>query len=80
MADLATLQAWLVEAEAARHALATGARVVEVSKDGDRMAYQAGNAGQLDTYAADLRVLIAELQNPLPASLPRRRFIPTAMG
>lgn len=78
MADLETLQTRLAEAQAARHALATGQRVVEVVRDGKRMRFQESNKGDLAGYIDELGAAIAELQQPVIGALPRRRFIPVA--
>lgn len=78
MADLATLKTRLTEAEAAKHDLAMGARVVEVVRDGRRIRYQEANKGDLDTYIDKLLREIDDLEAPASGSLPRRRFIPAA--
>lgn len=79
MADLATLQTRLTDAEAARHALATGQRVVEVMRDGRRVRYQESNRGDLGLYIDELAAAIAGLTAPSTGALPRRRFIPIAL-
>lgn len=63
MADLATLQTRLSEAEAARHALLTGARVQVVARDGRRVEYTSasGSIAQLESYISQLQADIAKL-------------------
>ena len=78
MADVATLKTRLEEAEAARHALATGQRVVDVWRDGRRVRYQESNKADLASYIDDLIAEIAALEAPATGALPRRRFIPAA--
>ena len=78
MADAATLQTRLDEAEQARHALATGQRVVDVWRDGQRVRYQESNKGDLYAYIADLRNELAAATAPATGALPRRRAIPVA--
>lgn len=78
MADVDTLKTRLAEAEAARHALATGQRVVDVWRDGRRVKYQESNKADLAAYIDDLTTRIAGLDAPLTGALPRRRFIPAA--
>ena len=62
-ADLATLQARLVEAEAALHALMTGSRVQAVARDGRRVEYTsaAASVDALKSYIAELEAQITEL-------------------
>lgn len=59
MADLATLQTRLTEAESAYHRLMTGALEVEVEHGDMRMKYQASGKGELAAYIVDLRAQIA---------------------
>ncbi len=61
MADLATLQTRLAEAETAEHSLLTGTRVAVVARDGRRIEYTPGSLPQLQAYIADLRSQIAAL-------------------
>lgn len=61
MADLATLQARLVEAEGAYHKLLTGALEVEIQHGDMRTRYEAGTKGDLVAYIADLKAQIAAL-------------------
>lgn len=62
-ADLATLQARLVEAEAALHALMTGSRVQVVARDGRRLEYtsSAASVDKLTDYITSLESQIAAL-------------------
>ena len=60
MADLATLQARLTEAEAAEHALQTGKRVAVVARDGRRVEY----TGAAQSLAA-LEAYISRLKNDI---------------
>lgn len=59
MADLATLQARLTEAEAAYHRLMTGALEVEVQHGDMRTRYEASTAGSLLAYIEGLKAQIA---------------------
>lgn len=59
MADLATLQTRLTEAESAYHRLMTGALEVEIEHGDMRTKYQASGKGELAAYIADLRAQIA---------------------
>lgn len=63
MADLATLQTRLLEAELAKHKLLTGTQEVEVDFNGIRTKY-ANSVTQLqllDSYIADLKTQITGL-------------------
>ena len=80
MADLATLQSWLTEAEAARHALSTGQRIKEVWRDGRRVIFEGMSAGTLGSYIDGLNAAIAALNADTSGALPRRRFIGTCFG
>lgn len=55
MPDTATLQARLVEAEAAAHDLAIGRQVTSVGTGQDRVTYGPADAAKLAAYIADLR-------------------------
>jgi hypothetical protein len=59
VADLATLQARLTEAEAAYHSLMTGALVAEVQHSDMRQRYTEANKGELAAYIASLKAQIA---------------------
>lgn len=59
MATLAQLQTWLGEAEAARHALATGATTVEIGRDGRKLVYSKTNLSDLNDYVSRLENEIA---------------------
>lgn len=61
MHDLATLQLWLADAIAARHALLTGKRTASVSYDGKSVSYSQLDIGRLEAYIASLRSQIAAL-------------------
>lgn len=77
MADLATLQARLAEAEVAYHKLLTGTGEVEV-QHGDmsvKYAYSSKGAEALATYIADLKTQIAALGGGEPQQLRRRGFV-----
>jgi hypothetical protein len=69
MADLATLQTWLTEAETARHQLVTGSKHVSLSfsggaGDNKSVAYATfrNQLDKLDAYIASLRAQIAALE------------------
>ncbi len=67
MADLATLEARLTEAEDALHQLMTGARVVEVRRDdGTSARWSEAQAGELRRYIAYLRREIARAKGVRP--------------
>lgn len=70
MSDLATLQARLVEAEAALHALLTGSMEASIDYDGRQVAFTMANADRLDAYVARLKSQIAALDPT--AARPRR--------
>lgn len=81
MADLTTLQAWLTEAEAARHALATGASVVEIWRDGRRIVYTKANLPDLQKYIDSLKADIATAQDAANGTtVMRRRSIGVIFG
>jgi hypothetical protein len=65
MATTETLQAWLSQAETARHSLAIGSLVEELSSpDGTRVRYAASDIGKLDQYIASLRQQVAAATQP----------------
>jgi hypothetical protein len=59
VADLATLQARLDQAQAAYHSLMTGALAVEVQHSDMRQRYSEANKGELAAYIASLKAQIA---------------------
>lgn len=73
MADLATLQTRLDEAESALHLLATGSQEVEVRHGDIGAKYTQANMGSLRAYIADLRAQIAAAGGTLTGL--RRRAI-----
>lgn len=76
MADLATLQGWLTEAESARHQLSLGQSVVEVSRSGRRIAYTEASLPSLNSYIADLEAQIRRKEDEANGTtLSRRRSI-----
>lgn len=71
MADLATIQARLAEAEAALHRINTGSMVEEItSPSGDKIRYTAASAKNLEAYVTSLAAQAATLQ---PSSTTRSR-------
>ena len=65
MADQATLQQWLSEAETARHALATGAREQTISSSsGKSLTFFATDLTKLDSYIASLRRQLGQRGRP----------------
>ena len=58
-----TLAAMLVEAKSARHKLATGATVVDVMRDGRKIAYSKTTIQELDAYIRQLEREIAIADN-----------------
>ncbi len=71
MADLATLQTRLSEAETAYHKLVTGKQAVEVQHGDMRQKYTQAEAGLLASYISDLRAQVAALGGSLTGE--RRR-------
>jgi hypothetical protein len=62
LADLATLQGWLLEAETARHKLVTGSLRVTVRYNGENeVTFAKTDMASLDAYIASLRSKIAAL-------------------
>jgi len=61
MADLATLQTWLTEAESAYHRILTGSQEEQVEHGDMRLTYTRANAGQLLQYIGSLRSQIVQL-------------------
>ena len=59
MADLATLQTRLSEAETAYHALMTGAKKASVGLGDMQVTYARADAGRLASYIAQLKTEIA---------------------
>lgn len=55
MADTATLQAWLAEAEAAYHQLMTGTRQVRVKYEGREVEFTQASAINLAAHIASLK-------------------------
>lgn len=79
MADLATLNARLTEAEDAKHQLALGQSVVKVMRDGRQIEYGKSDAGTLGNYIRDMQKQIADLEaDAAGESRPRRRAISVA--
>jgi hypothetical protein len=65
MADTATIQARLSEAETALHSLMNGSRVEEIQAlDGSRVRYAAADLEALRSYIAWLREELGAAQNP----------------
>ena len=62
MAQLATLQKRLTEAEAAYHALMLGDRIVSISIEGRGQSYTPADMGKLETYITCLKDRIARLR------------------
>lgn len=61
MADLATLQLWLLEARTALHKLNTGKLEASVSYDGKSVSYSQADRSKLEAYIARLEDQIAAL-------------------
>ncbi|HEX5183596.1 MAG TPA: gpW family head-tail joining protein [Allosphingosinicella sp.] len=72
MADLATLQTYLANAEAARDTIATSGRVELVERNGRRMSLTKANLPWLDGYILQLQRDIETAEN-CAAGRPRRR-------
>lgn len=68
MADLATLQTRLSEAEAALHQVLTGKKVEVAERDGRRVQYSGANPGdsqRLQAYIQSLKAEIATLSGAI---------------
>jgi hypothetical protein len=61
MADLTTLQGWLLEAELAQHKLHTGAQEMQIEHGDMRVAYTVSDSGRLQAYIDNLKTQIAAL-------------------
>jgi hypothetical protein len=55
MADLSTLQGWLMEAELAQHKLRTGAQEMQIEHGDMRVAYTKADGDKLQAYIDRLR-------------------------
>ncbi len=55
MADQATMQAWLTEAETALHLLMTGASAVSVTHKGKSVTFRKTDVPTLRAYIAELK-------------------------
>jgi len=55
MADLTTLQGWLLEAELAQHKLRTGAQEIQIEHADMRVAYTKADEGKLQAYIDSLK-------------------------
>lgn len=73
MADTATLQARLTEAEGAYHRLQTGTAEVEVQQDGSTVKFNLASVDKLRTYIADLRSQLLAAGVITSDQAPRRR-------
>ena len=62
MAQLATLQKRLTEAETAYHALMLGDRIVSISIEGRGQSYTPADMSKLESYITRLKDQIARLQ------------------
>ena len=72
MATQQQLEAWLAEAEQARHELVIGNKAVSVSSSsGKSVSYTEADLGKLDAYIASLK---AQLGQPSGLGYP---FVPT---
>lgn len=58
MADLATLQQWLADAELAQHKLRTGTLEVQIEHGDMRTTFTEQKAGELSSYIASLQAQI----------------------
>ncbi len=74
MADLATLQTRLAEAESAFHKLVIGGQAVEIQHGDMRKRYTPGEAGELASYIDRLKSEI-ELLGGTVAGLRRRGLV-----
>lgn len=79
MADTATLQLRLSEAEFAFHRLATGTAEVEIEQDGIKVKYAMASMDKLRLYIADLRDQLAAQGVVDATAQPRRRPLYAAM-
>lgn len=75
MADIATLQLRLAEAELAYHRLATGSAEVTVEHDDMKVTYNTASVPKLQQYIADLRSQLRSAGVLDATQAPRRRPI-----
>lgn len=68
MADLATLQARLAEAEAAQHKLLIGCKAVKVDQGDKAVTYTEAKASALAAYIASLKAQIGALTGACAAA------------
>lgn len=61
MADIATLQLRLAEAELAYHKLMTGTKQVQVQQDDMQVTFNMTNADRLRSYIAELKSQLSNL-------------------
>ncbi len=73
MATSTEIQTRIAEAEAALHALATGARVAEVWRDGRRVTYTQANLAELNAYIDRLKSDLSAAQTAEGVTVTRRR-------
>ena len=73
MATSSEIQTRLSEAEAALHALATGARVADVWRDGRRVTYTPASMQDLRDYISLLRSDLVAAQTVEGVTVTRRR-------
>jgi len=75
MADLATLQARLAEAEAAYHKLMTGSLRERIGMGDMQMTYTRATAPELAAYIAQLRGDVVAVGGDIGDASPRRAFV-----
>ena len=81
MTDLATLQLWLTEAQAARHSVMTTGAVTEIWRDGRRLTYSRESSRDLDSYISWLQAEILKLTDAANGTtVSRRRSISVIFG
>ena len=73
MATASEIQIRITEAETALHALATGARVADVWRDGRRVTYTAASMQDLRDYISLLKSDLASAQTAEGMTVTRRR-------
>lgn len=71
MADLTTLQGWLLEAELAQHKLQTGVQEMQIEHGDMRIAYTKADIGKLQGYIESLKSQIYAAGGPVDGQ--RRR-------
>jgi len=73
MATAAQITTWIAEAEAQRHAVATGGAVIDIWRDGRRITRKISSLDELNSYIASLKAELVEAQIAEGITPTRRR-------